>query len=234
MNAEILIQDDADRFSWILGRREPDAFKDKLTIKLSDYYENLDKLIFLYRVLFNIETKYENHLKDCQFKDDPFQCAENKAYLKSKFYVEQEIRELNPEFEYSILRPNVNSSLIRQNLVQLKDFPNSSKQFLSAIDKLNEGKFERNLLDDLRLSLEYLLKAVLGNQKSLENQLEEIMKFLSEKGTSRELTNMFRILIDYYSKYQNNYVKHNDNIKKDEIDLMVNLTSSFINFIINK
>ena len=234
MNADVLIHDDADRFSWILGGLDCNEFKDKLVLKLYDYYESIDKLVFLYRVLYNIETKYEKHLERCRFKEDPLKCDENKSYLKAKFFVEQEIKVLNPEFEYSILRPNVNSSLIKQNLVQLKDFPNSSKLFLSAVDKLNEGKFERNLLDDLRLSLEYLLKDVLGNQKSLENQLEEILRFLNTKGTSKELTNMFRILIDYYSKYQNSYVKHNDMIKKDEIDLMINLTSSFINFLINK
>jgi hypothetical protein len=44
---------------------------------------------------------------------------------------------------------------------------------------------------------------------------------------------MFRTLLDYFSKYQNEYVKHNDQVKKEEIDFMVNLSSAFINFILN-
>ena len=44
---------------------------------------------------------------------------------------------------------------------------------------------------------------------------------------------MYITLIDYFSKYQNDYIKHNDNVKKEEIDFMLNLTGAFISFAIN-
>ncbi len=43
---------------------------------------------------------------------------------------------------------------------------------------------------------------------------------------------MFNTLIDYYGKYQNTYVKHNDNVNEDEIDAIFDLTSIFLRFII--
>ncbi|MBK8344750.1 MAG: hypothetical protein IPL12_16560 [Bacteroidetes bacterium] len=84
---------------------------------------------------------------------------------KCKYFTEQEIRELNPTFDFTILRPDINANLAKENLVLLKDFPEAAKLFQSALDKLNESRFDRNLLDDLRLSLEYVAKQVLNNSR---------------------------------------------------------------------
>lgn len=238
MNAELMIKDEANKFSRTIESHEREhngvkEFKSKLTSALYDYYENLDKLIFLYEVAKQIDAKYDKHLLRCEYKNEPEKCPINVFYFKCRFFTEQEIRELNPTFNYTILRPNINSDLLKQNLVELKNYQESAKLFQSALDKLNESRFERNLLDDLRLSLESLLKQILNNSKSLENQTEFIGEYLKQKNTSKELINMFRTLTDYYSKYQNSYVKHNDNVKEVEVELLVNLTSAFISFIIN-
>ncbi len=237
MNAEVLIRDEATKFSRHIDSFENQydgakEFKNKLTSELYNYYENLDKLIFLYEVARQIDAKYDKHLLKCSYKTTPDKCPHNLYFEKCKLFTEQEIRQLNPSFEYAILRPNINSDLLKQNLLELKHFPESAKLFQAAIDKLNESRFERNLLDDLRLSLESLLKQVLNNSKSLENQLEAVGEYFKERGTSKEVANMFRTLIDYYSKYQNSYIKHNDNIQEYEVDFLINLTSAFINFIL--
>ncbi|MBP6977466.1 MAG: hypothetical protein PHD61_06455 [Bacteroidales bacterium] len=237
MNAEILIKDEAVRFSRIVENLEREyngaqEFKSELTTALFNYYENIDKLFFIYEVAKQIDIYYDKHLLRCQHKTEPEKCPINVYYFKCKFFTEQEIRALNPSFNYSILRPNINSDLLKQNLVELKEFPEAAKLFQSAMDKLNKSRFERNLLDDLRLSLEVLLKSVLNNNKNLENQLDSIGEYLKQSGTSKEVVNMFRTLTDYFGKYQNSYIKHNDNIKEQEVDLLVNLTSAFINFII--
>lgn len=239
MNAEILIQEAADKFyrgteRYSYNYNGGQKFKDELIIELGNYYEPLDRLIFLYRIAKNIDTAYNKHQEKCKHKDEPNKCQESMFHLECKFFTEQEIRELNPEFDYTIVRPNINSDLLKQNLVELKDFPDASKLYLSALDKLNEEKFERNLLDDLRLCLESLLKSVLTNNKSLEKQFESLGKYLKQHNASKEVINMFTTLIDYYSKYHNAYIKHDDNVKKNEIELIVNLTSAFINFVINQ
>ncbi len=239
MTTEILIRDDGKKFSRKIESYEGDysgaqKFKDDLTSALLNYYENLDKLIFLYEVAKQIDFYYDKHLVTCRYKETPEECPINVYYFKCKYFTEQEIRELNPTFNFTLLRPNINSDLLKDNLVKLKDFPQAAGLFQSALDKLNESRFERNLLDDLRLSLEYIIKQILNNSKSLENQLEPLGDLLKQKGSSKEVTNMFKTLTDYYLKYQNTYVKHNDSIKEDEVDLLVNLTSAFISFLINK
>lgn len=110
----------------------------------------------------------------------------------------------------------------------LANYPASQKIYNNAIDKYKQRIYQRNVLDDMRLSLETFLKEILKNQKSLENQLSEVGKFQKEKGLSPEFISMFNRLLDYYAKYQNNYVKHNDAVKYSEIDFVINLTTLFM------
>lgn len=83
-------------------------------------------------------------------------------------------------------------------------------------------------MDDARLALELLLKAILDNDKSLENQQGELGKFIVKKGGTKECSNMFWNLLNYYSNYQNNRVKHNENIAKTEITFIFELTTIFM------
>lgn len=103
---------------------------------------------------------------------------------------------------------------------------------MQAIHKYKHGIFSRNLLDDLRLSLELLLKSVFNNDKSLENQLGNVGRFVSEAGGSKEFSNMFSKLIDYYAKYQNTYIKHDDAVVEEEIEFVFEISSSFMRHII--
>lgn len=121
-----------------------------------------------------------------------------------------------------------NEILIDETKHWLNDYPDSLKQYQSALDKFKGNIFERNLLDDLRLSLELLMKGILENEKSLENQLSDLGKFIQDRGGSKELGNMFQKLIEYFSKYQNSYVKHNDNVIEEEIEFVFEITSSFM------
>ena len=132
---------------------------------------------------------------------------------------------------YGHLNPDiniVNEVLIDETRHWLNDYSKVLALYQSALDKYNNGIFERNILDDLRLALEMLLKDILRNEKSLENQLPALGSFIQEKGGSKELGNMFQKLVEYYSKYQNTYVKHNDQVIEEEVEFIFEITSSFM------
>ena len=138
---------------------------------------------------------------------------------------------------YGAVFGNKSDTTLNQPLVEevksfLIDFPNSEKVYLSALMKFNNGVFERNLVDDLRLSLELSLKSIFNNEKSLENQIPEIGRFISSNGGSKHFSNMFRTLVDYYTKYQNAFVKHNDAVVEEEIEFIFEMTSSFMKHLI--
>lgn len=126
----------------------------------------------------------------------------------------------------------VNETLIEETRHWLDGYPDAQSLYNNALEKYEHGVYFRNLLDDLRLALERLLRAVLSNEKSLENQISHVGNHITDRGGSKELANMFVKLIDYYGKYQNNYVKHNDAVIETEIEFILEITSSFMKHLI--
>lgn len=124
----------------------------------------------------------------------------------------------------------------------LKPYSEAHKVYCKALSKLESGIYERNMLDDLRLSLEALINALLGNNgKSIENQTKEIGQYLKKRNANPHVNNLLWQLIDYYMKYQNNYVKHinkdakkkHDDVKENEVEFIFDLTSTFIKFLVS-
>jgi hypothetical protein len=135
---------------------------------------------------------------------------------------------LAPKDEFSKL----NQTLIEETRHWLDGFPNALALYLQATNKYEHGIFSRNLLDDLRLSLELLLKAIFKNDKSLENQMDNVGRFVKNTGGSKEFSNFFSKLIDYYVKYQNTYIKHDDAVVHAEIEFVFEISSSLMRQII--
>ena len=79
----------------------------------------------------------------------------------------------------------INESLIEETRHWLESYPDSLKLFQEALTKFENNLFTRNILDDLRLSLELLLKAVLTNDKSMENQIDGLGRHLKGKGAQK-------------------------------------------------
>ena len=103
----------------------------------------------------------------------------------------------------------------------LDPFPECRKLFDEALRKRAIGVLERNLLDDLRLALELLVKRILGNDKSLEHQLAGIAALATARGGSPEIGNLMHRAADYFGKYQNSYIKHSDAVKAHEVDFVI-------------
>jgi len=122
--------------------------------------------------------------------------------------------------------------LVNDLLDWLGEYPKSHRSFTHALEKYQKKIYERNLLDDLRSSLEFFLKSYLNNNKTLENQKLELLKHMKIKNVSKEVRSMYQTLLDRYANYQNSYVKHEDNIKEEEIEFMIYLTGTFIRFLI--
>jgi hypothetical protein len=138
---------------------------------------------------------------------------------------------------YSHLDPRdtpseVNETLVEETRHWLQSYPDALSLYTQALEKYDHGAFSRNLLDDLRLSLEKLLRAIFQNDKSLENQISSVGAHIKACGGSPELSNMFVKLIDYYAKYHNSYVKHDDAVIEEEIEFILEITSSFMKHLV--
>lgn len=207
----------------------------------------------VYAIHFNIEIPYPEYPFPTALPNKRTALRENlKAFSpEQQFKIIKELSEL-PYFEnnsgvkdlkiklisrYGALgegnaKEEINESLVEETQHWLSEYPEALKLYNDCLEKHSNGIHQRNLLDDLRLSLEILLKIVLENEKSLENQISDLGKYINERNGSKELNNMFLKLIDYFSKYQNTYVKHNDNVNENEVEIIIEMASSFMKFIL--
>lgn len=124
------------------------------------------------------------------------------------------------------------TELVQKTMHWLSRHPQALSQYECALAKYEGGIFERNTLDDMRLSFELLVKDLLKNGKSLENQISGIGELLKSSGASVELRNMVQQVIKYYTDFQNNHVKHNDAVNSNEIEYIIELTSVVMKFLI--
>lgn len=106
--------------------------------------------------------------------------------------------------------------------------PEVSSLITSGFKHANNEAEYRHALDDFRLAIELLLKNILNNEKSLEHQKEFLLPFMEGKGISSETRNMFFKLLDIFCKYQNNHVKHNNNVNNADLGIMIDYSVFFI------
>ena len=128
----------------------------------------------------------------------------------------------------------LDEKLVNDNLDWLSQYPKSYETFKSALQEYGTKGKERDIVDKLRLSLELLLKDILHNNKSLENQTKEIGDYLKENNVSTEISSMFWKILDYYSKYQNNKAKHENAVPLDEVEFILYLTGILMRFLLTK
>lgn len=205
----------------------------------------IDKLIAKYAVKYNVHipSDYQAMKKSSKLKKavkcfSDSQQAEiiRDLCLLQKFKDDEEIKAIEKQLieQYGYLFDNtlLKSELIQKTKHWLSAFPESLRQYESALSKYEKGIFERNILDDMRLSFELLVKSLLKNEKSLENQIQEIGSRLKKLGASVELRNMIQCVIRYYTDFQNNHVKHNDTVNENEIEYIIEITSVVMKFLI--
>ena len=114
----------------------------------------------------------------------------------------------------------------------LSQYPDVKKLYDKAIEGFDNGTDYRHALDDLRLSLETLLKRVLGNDKSMENQSDVLCEYLGKEGISSEIIGNVKVNLTTVSRYFNEHEKHKDNVKLNEIDYIVTAVNNIMNILL--
>lgn len=156
-----------------------------------------------------------------------------------KFINNSKVQELKLALvkSYSHLAPQKIAEQILENVNQVRhwldDYPETKKHYESAFEKKNNKIYERNLLDDLRYSFESLINSILRTKKSLENLKSELGDFLDKYKINVEVKNLYiSTIFDFFTKYQNENVKHNACFESIEIDFIFNQTTVLMEFLI--
>lgn len=122
--------------------------------------------------------------------------------------------------------------LVIDNLIWLDKYKITKEHFSSAVKIQRKKQNYRNIVDELRFSLESFFQQLFSNKKSLENQKNNVGEFLKNNNISTTISNMYIKLFDLYTVYNNDNAKHGDNITEQEIDYLIYLTGSFIRLIL--
>ena len=139
--------------------------------------------------------------------------------------------------DYYHLAPQEIAEQILETVNQVKNwldgYPEAKKYYEDALEKMSCKMYKRNLLDDLRCSLEALVKDILQSKSSVENLKSDLGKFLDKSNINVQVKNLYiSIIFDFFTKYQNENVKHNDLSKKIEVDFIFNQTTVLMQFLI--
>lgn len=126
----------------------------------------------------------------------------------------------------------LDQALVNDILVWIIRYEDVYNNLKNALEKYEQRIYKRNLVDNLRLALELLLKHILNNNKSLENQKNELGSYLKNKNVTGEIRSMYWTLIKYYSDYQNNHAKHSDDVNDTEVEFILYLTGTFMRFLL--
>lgn len=129
----------------------------------------------------------------------------------------------------------LDEALIEDTLPWLAQYPAVSKPFHDALRCYlqKDPNQYRSMLDNLRFSIEQMLRSVLNNEKSLENQKEEFLRWLAQHDAHSHIAGMYNeLLFNRFAKYQNDAVKHQeDKYTAAEIEFALYVTGTFLRFI---
>lgn len=110
----------------------------------------------------------------------------------------------------------------------LETHSKSQLLYEEAMNNISAGGSSRSTLDDVRLSLERYLQEVVGNKFTLEKQASSLKQYLKSKGATPEIiTSITQSLVSFY-KYQDNNVKHDSNVKDEDVGYFLNLANAII------
>lgn len=110
----------------------------------------------------------------------------------------------------------------------LESHPKSQCLYEEAIQNINAGGSNRTTLDNIRLSMEQYLQEVIGNKNVLENQEKPLKQFLKSKGATTEVVTSITQFLHSFYKYQDNNVKHDSNVKKEDVDYFLDIANAII------
>lgn len=107
------------------------------------------------------------------------------------------------------------------------------KSYNDAIEKIAEGRYSRNSVDDIRVALEIYLKEVLGNNQPLEKQTTDLKQFYRQKKMSGELISMHTQSLNNLCNFFNNHAKHDYNVKSEEVDSAIGYANQIMKSLLN-
>lgn len=126
----------------------------------------------------------------------------------------------------------LDDALVSEPLEWLSEYPNARKTFVIALKQYSEGIYIRDVADNLRKALEAFLQEFLENDKNLENNKNEICRYLGSQGVDAGISGLFQPLINAYKNINDRIVKHNDAVDAKLLEFLLYQTGLLIRMVL--
>lgn len=123
-------------------------------------------------------------------------------------------------------------ALVSEPLHWLEKFPLTRKVYVIALRQYQEGKYIRDIADNLRKSLETFLQEFLENGKNLDNNSTEIFKYLGKENIDSAIPGFFQSLTNTYKNINDRCAKHNDYVDPRLLEFLLYQTGILIRMLI--
>lgn len=128
----------------------------------------------------------------------------------------------------------LDAALVSQPLLWMESYPKSREVFIQALKKYStpNSNDARTIADEFRKALEGFFQEFFNSQKSLENLKSEYGSYLKGHGIPKEIASNLENLLQLYTNYMNNYVKHKDNASDELLEYIMYQTGNIIRLLI--
>ncbi len=189
--------------------------------------KSLNEFVFRYVSFVNSIDENNNCLGKKVFIDCILKCFDQ-AHISMEV-----IQDKDGYFILPAGAKELDQNLVNQQLIWIKDYPNTRERYASALRKYAEkSDFPSNIAEEFRKTLETFLQEFFGGTKSLENYKSEYGKYLKGKGIPTEISNNLESLFTLYYNYMNNYAKHQNKTEENVLEYLMYQTGIIIRLMI--
>lgn len=204
---------------------------------IDNYYGQVYRLLVNCKDLKQFLSYYMffvKHFKDIEGKEiSKKQLIDTVEAALTQSRISYEVINLNGEsFIFPKGAKELDKALINEPLEWLSNYPKTQSAFCRVLKQYADGEHTRDVADNFRKAFEDFLKEFLNNEKDLDNNRNEICKYLKDKGADKNITNMLEPLLDRYKKINDDQVKHNDKLDPKFLEFLMYQTGLFIRMII--
>lgn len=192
---------------------------------LKDFTDNFPELLYGYVCLINIIPKKQQNIRKT-LESVLFQSLEN---CRLPYDV---LRDNDGVFVFPKGAKELDDALVSQPLEWLSSYPKTYKIYCHALRQYSNAEYTRDIADNLRKALEEFLQEILGNNKNLEANKNEICRYLGKQGVDNAISGLFQPLINTYKSVNDRAVKHNDTIDERLLEFLLYQTGVLIRMVL--
>lgn len=190
----------------------------ELVSKYIAFVNSINKSTVSYGLIAGTKEAYLNLIIDClhDFKI-PFDIISDEDGI---FIFPKGVKELD-------------DALVNEVAEWLKGYPDAEKAWIRALRAYGQMDNPNSVADLMRKALETFFQCFFSSNKSLENLKSEYGTYLGNNGIPSELVGNLDKLLNAYTNYMNNYVKHHDKTADNVLEYLLYETGNIIRLLIS-